>query len=1354
MVIETDADRIRSPRALFAQRFAELYAAAGNPTLRRVATAAENRMRAAQGNRPGGASAQRISDWKAGRNVPARFESLLPVVLTLTDLARRSGHPLTRQLADPKEWQRLWQEATTWTPEEEAEAACPYPGLIAFGGDNRDLFFGRARATAELTGLVREATGPVVVIGASGAGKSSLLAAGLIPALADWETALFTPGAHPLAALRTAVTESARAEPDSTATFDLTGPGSATSSDPTEPDADLLPAQALAARADGKRRLLVIDQAEELFTACADDRDREAFLTLLNTCASRTDDPVAVVLALRADFYAHCLNHLVLQDALEHRSFLLGPMRTEELAQAVSGPARAVGLELESGLEELVVTELCGAGDHHDRRTYDPGALPLLSHVMAATWQYREGRRLTVSGYRKAGGVVGSVAETAEYAWNELSPDQRTAARELLLGLVTVTRDARDTRRPGIRADLLFRAANTEAATAALELLAATRLVTLDAETVTLTHEIVLTAWPRLRTWIDEDRVGYLVRQRLESDAAEWAAHDRDSALLYRGTRLHNALHHVDPLPVGPLAHEFLTAANTARRRSRIRSRRITGILALLGVGLLVVGFGAYNQNRLADQRRDDKIFAAILAEADQVRSVDPSLAAQLDLVAWRMRPDDTTARSQLLQTQNQPLVTVTPMHAQAVNKIIYRRDGGLLGSMSYDGTLRLSDTTDPRHPKPLGRPLEDIGDFAFSPDGAVLATAPAVKATAHDIMLWDISVPSAPRRLANLAGLPQYRTARVSFAPRGHILATITANQLTLWNVTDPAAPVMGAGRATGPGDDFAGDLRFSPDGRLLTLIHNPPFAENPRTDTSTVQLWAVSNPADPALLTAAVTDPGAVRGVDFSPDGTLLAIGSGNGAMRPVGDNDATVQLWNVSDPAHPHRTATFDTALGDSLWALSFSPDGRVLAASSSRSAELWNVTDPANPTPGGSSLSTNPGLCRYSGSTSSPCSGGPRSLAFTPGGDTIAAGSWAGEIKVWSLPPAVLTEHAAWTNPPVFDGSGNRMATMSSDGRIALWDTGGGRTPRLIGEYRTTAGFGHVTLSPDGDTLLLGSDYEYPNSPRLLDVSDPAHIRPLGEWNLPVARYTGIAISPEWRLVAAVGEDKLLRLWDISDRTRPRPVGTPVPMTTTYTGLSFGPDGKSMILRESFSDGDKQDIAVTLWDITDPTRLHRVAELAHKPSSQGMFAVITHDLRTMVVTTNESVQSWDIGNPAHPVPLGEPVAAHGLSVRDIEFSSDDRTMITSGEDGGIQLWDLTDRARPKRTVTLADPSQHVWNITLSPDDRTVAAGARDGVLRLWDLDEHHAADRICAVTASLWTRELWHRYLPQLAYRPPC
>ncbi|GAB4583318.1 WD40 repeat domain-containing protein [Nocardia sp. IFM 10818] len=1385
----TTGEQTRSPRALFTNRFTELYEAAGNPTLRRVAAAAETRMRAAQGTRPGGASAQRISDWKAGRNVPARFESLLPVVLTLVDLARKSGHPLTRELAEPREWQRLWHAATTWTPEDDDEAACPYLGLNSYRRENRDLFFGRTRPTAELTALVREATGVLVVVGASGAGKSSLLAAGLAPAFAEWEVIAFTPGKHPLQALRDAsastsdpftpqldTTTKQLAHPAPTSTSQPADrpqrptinpePDSKNSGPPTQRDG-AVPERAVAApptptdtalaalspRPDRPRRLLIIDQFEELFTTCDSERDREDFLTVLDRCATRTDDPIAVVIALRADFYAHCLNYLILQDALEHRSYLLGPMRMDELAQAISGPARAVGLELEPGLEELVITELCGAGDHHGRRTYDPGALPLLSHVMAATWQHREGRRLTTSGYRKAGGVVGSVAETAEYAWNELSPTQQTAAKEILLGLVTAGQDSKDTRRTAQRPELLRRAADPEDATAALELLARTRLVTLDADAVTLTHEIVLTAWPRLRTWIDEDRVGYLVRQRLETDAAEWAAQDRDSSLLYRGTRLQNALENAEPPPVGDLARDFLAASKTARDRTRRRSSRTKLILALLAVVVVSLGFAAYTQTRLAQQQREDKNFAAVLAAADRLRHTDPSLAAQLYLVAQRLRPHDEEVGTRLLRTQDMPLMRANPGHAAEISHLAYRADG-VLASIDSANELRLWNVTDPYRPQQLGVPISGVKYVALSPDGSLMATG----AYKTDTRIWDVRDPAAPRELGVLAAQDSWGLVQVAFVGDGRTLATMTPTRLTLWNLSNPGQPVPG------PPHQFhwaettsALSPRFaaSPDGRLLAAVH----ADNAGGNLSNhrVELFEIGENTSPKAISRLVGNGASISTLMFSPDSKTLAVGI-TGDMQRFNTGKGLVELWDIATPVRPRKLGTpLDTGFPYTN-SLAFDPSGRVLAVAGSEGVSLWSVVEPESPTLMTNELSVSTSACG-DGETAYPCAAFSTAAVFTSDGRTLLAGGGGGEIRSWSLAPSTLTGHAGSMAVPVFDASGDRMATQSADGRITVWDTRNLQTPDRIGEYRLPPGSYRTTLSPDGRALLVITANRT-GLALILNLSDPAHIRPLAEWSLPRDRWGEAQISPDWQLLAAIAEDDTLLLWDISDRTRPAPIETGLKFsspTSPDTDLSFGSDSRTLFAQQwDWASGTECTLVVSQWDLTNPASPRKQGELLRLSGFERPGRVVfSPDQRTMLLINHETVQSWDISDPTRAIALGDPISLHARGVLSLAFTPDARTLMTSDLGGTVQLWDFSDRAAPERIgAPLLEP-ENSWTVTFHPSGRSAAGSSSSaGAIRLWDLDEQHAVDRICAITGTMWTEERWRRYLPQLPFDPPC
>ncbi|MFD0365847.1 NACHT and WD repeat domain-containing protein [Nocardia sp. GCM10030253] len=1333
-----DRGEIRSPRALFTQRFTDLYAAAGNPTLRRVAAAADARMRAARGNSASPASAQRISDWKTGRNVPARFESLLPVVLTLIDLAKKSGKP-TSALFDLPEWQRLWQASISWTAEDEDDTACPYPGLKSYRRQDKDRFFGRTRSTAELTELVRDtsdiAGGIVTLIGASGAGKSSLLAAGLVPTLTQpphkWSAVIMTPGATPLAALAKAVAaENARTaeQPDLEQTPSPTAA------------LDLWPAE--------QHRLLIVDQFEELFTTCSDEHERDAFLSLVETCATRKNNPVAVVIALRADFYAHCLDYPVLQESLERRSYLLGPMRIDELAQAITGPTEPASLKLESGLEELVITELCGLGDHANRQSYDPGALPLLSHVMAATWQHREGRRLTVAGYRKAGGVVGSVAATAEQAWSELSDAQQTMAKELLLGLVTVGHDSHDTRRTASRPELLQRVADNDAATTALELLAHTRLITLDADSVYFSHEIVLTAWPRLRAWIDEDRVGYLVRQRLESDAVEWDTAGRDSSLLYRGTRLETALGNADP-PGGP-ARSFLDASRAARTTSRRRSSAAKVGLALLGVVLLVLGIAAYAQTQFGEQQRDDKHLAIVLNEADRLQSTDPSLAAQLYLVANQIRPHDPNVRARLLRTQSMALAASLVGHTQAIRQVAYRKDGKVLASVGADNTVRLWDTVDYRE---LGQAFDDgagsIESVTISSDGLTMVTAVTTGAP----RLWDISQPVAPKLIGSLP--TNDKVSRVVFGPTGRTMATMARSQhVTLWDLGNRAEPKPGPVLPVPPGHQVS-SLAFSPDGRLVGVGSSNKHA-NSVDQRAEVHLWNVAEGSAPTAIEPFIhADASGAEEIAFSADGSLLAV-AGNPSPRIGG----VVQLWDIKRSNEPRpRGQPFEATGNLGIRALAFSPNGPILATGGFEDAKLWNLVNPTAPALlGGAGLSVSPTVCRYVKTIEMPCAGGPSTLDFSPDGRGLATGASDGKVRLWSLPQFIARDAQIFSEP-LFSDDGKRMVTCDGS-RIDIWDTRNPRDPRRIGQLEL--GFtpsGGPKLSPDGLTLVVWQSGSEPI--RIFDLSDPAKARPAGEFPLPRDPYSDLYFSPDWRLLLTrtgggwADNGGLVDIWDVSNLWQPIRLSSRISLGNVLIDMTFGPDGRTVVAWAVYPDENGRIPPIKLWDITNPAQPIRRGDLPNLPQGPVVGLLFHPDKHRMIALGYQAMQSLDISDPAKAVVIADPIAVDNLDISSFDLDPYGRTVVTSGENASVRLWDFSAPARPKPMgPSVVPPGIDYSNLRFTPDGEHLSGTADDGTLRFLDLDEQHAIDRVCNTTRGLLTPELWRQHLPELSYRPPC
>ncbi|MGV9820355.1 NACHT and WD repeat domain-containing protein [Nocardia xishanensis] len=1317
----------RSPRAIFAERFADLYAAAGNPTLRRVAAQAENRMRAAAAANP--ASAQRISDWKAGRNVPARFESLLPVVLTLIDLAKKRGAALPAKLADPQEWKRLWTASNSWTPDDADDSACPYLGLQSYRNTDSDIFFGRQRATEELTELVldtaRDGGGIVTLIGASGAGKSSLLAAGLSPEVArrqgNWHTVTVTPGAHPLDALAKVL---GAQEKNAAGTDAVEAPGAdrAAATWPT----------------DGSR-LLIIDQFEELFTVCADEQERDEFLALLDRHATQTDR-VAVVLALRADFYARFLDYPVLQESLEKRSYLLGPMRVDELTEAITGPAERAGLKLEPGLDELVVTELCGLGDHRTRQSYDPGALPLLSHVMAATWQHREGRKLTIAGYRAAGGVVGSVAATAEQAWSELSDPQQSAAKDVLLGLVTVARDSRDTRRIAARPALQQRSADPLSAAAALELLARTRLVTLDADSVFLTHEIVLDAWPRLRAWIDENRVGYLVRQRVEADAVEWDSTGRDPALLYRGSRLEAALEHA--AVADGVVRDFLDASRASRGRTRRRGTLTRIGLALAGVVLLVFGLTAYTQTQFGQRQREEKDFAAVMTEAERTRGIDPSLSAQLYLVAERMRPGDATVSTHLLGTQDQPLATTVPAHVNGYAEVTRQPGGALLASIDNEGVTFLWDNSNAQHPRKLVQLPGKISRAVFSVSRRVMATSGD-----EGTRLWDITEHNAPRVLAELPSAAAGPDANISFSADGNILAATNAETVTLWNVSDPGRPRAGAILPTA--HNVSARVRFSPTEPVLAVLMNNQLPNE--LPTGRIQLWKVDGldhavPLGPPIEATAAL----VADMDFSSDGRILATGYGDGSLRPTGQvSRGTVQLWRIERDAPPTPLGAPVTVSDSALWAVAFSPAGPILAVATSEQATLWNIADPDRPALIDEPLITSPITCRFSNGIAMPCRGGPTSLAFGPDGRTLTAGGWDGNLRVWSLPPGLVPGALEKTSFARLT-AGHRAIVAADADTSEIWDTSDPLRWRLLGRFTHRSGDYVAAVSPDGAGLATAL---YGRSLNMYDISDPADVRLRSDWATTLASADNYAIRPDWR-IAVTSHDESLRVWSLEDRGHPTPLGEKIPLPEVGA-VQFSSDGSILAVRTRAREDGALRQPITLWDLTDPLRPAPLGDELPEIASSINTVEFAPDGQTMILVNNQMMQLWDIGDRTRIRPISAPFVANSLSVRRISLSPDSHRAVITGEDGRITLWDFSDRTRPRQIgdpLTLPREGDDDWTAQFLPHGNHLVISG--GGLRVWDLDVSRSIDRICDVTGSLLTEDLWQRHLPQLPYRPPC
>ncbi|MFE7561346.1 helix-turn-helix domain-containing protein, partial [Kitasatospora sp. NPDC057500] len=778
------------------------------------------------------------------------------------DLLRAEG--ALRRLLDPVGGERP-------EPPGEDDAPCPYPGSEAFGPHQARWFAGRDGATAALLERLAERAGrgPLALVGPSGAGKSSLLLAGLVPALRagalhggtpasgtpasgaptsgggpPWQVAVCTPTVHPMAALRTAL----RATPAT--------------------DAGLA---------------LIVDRFEETFTLCSDERQRRAFIRTLSGFASARPDTL-VVLGLRADFRERCLDHPELVPVIGHGLFALGPMTAAELREAVTRPAAEAGLRLEPGLVELLLRDLGapdGTRDGSDAPDVDngpggaPGVLPLLAHALLATWQQRTDRTLTVDGYLRTGGVHGAVAASAERVYAGLGPEEREQARLLLLRLVRVGPEGVERHRPVPRTELLepLPGAPTEDgrpdARPVVEALVRAGLLTVDRDTVAITHEALLRTWPRPGRWVHADHAGLLIRRRVAEAAAEWEREGRDPAGLYRGSRLAAAWQWArDPVRPADLTgpqDAFLRAGRaqeehrrrTARRRAR-RERRLFATLAGLLVVALSVAALAHRQRTAALGQGRTGASRALAAESARLAVGHPEASMLLADRAFGLAPTPE-ARGALLSTQAQPFAGRLTGHTGAVNSCAISPDARLLATASTDGTVRLWSLPDRRPAATLTGHNSPVRAVAFGPDGRLLASA----GSDGTVRLWDVAQRRPPVVLRGHVG----PVRAVAFGADGRTVVSGGADgTVRVWSAAGwdaaPTAERGGAGssrtdratdRATEPGTDrglgrTGGHPSARPRADSRPSRADPTAAPAPDSAGSTIA--PEEPPADPRLL------------------------------------------------------------------------------------------------------------------------------------------------------------------------------------------------------------------------------------------------------------------------------------------------------------------------------------------------------------------------------------------------------------------------------------------------------------------------------------------------------------------------
>ncbi|MEU1606393.1 nSTAND1 domain-containing NTPase [Micromonospora matsumotoense] len=1203
-----------------------------------------------------------IGDWFAGRGLPSLASKDL-LVQVLTACGVESPEELAPWLAG---WRRARAAAVRRSTGPE-----PYRGLSPYQAEDAGWFFGRTALTTALLGRLADlppGRAVLLAVGVSGAGKSSLLRAGLIPRVRtggighepNWEIVLCTPGVDPLVGL----------------------------ADVTETDAE-------------GRLLIVVDQFEELFTVCDDEMRRQAFVDRLFELAAGPRGAV-VVIGLRADFYAEALRFPALLATARHRQLTIGPMTEEELRDVIVEPARRARAQVEQGLVEVLLRDIPPGS----------GSLPLLSHALLATWS-RGGGRMTIGDYRRIGGIAGAVSETAESVFASLTRPQQELARRLFLRLVHVAPETADTRRRVTPAELVDLDRGEGELAVVLEKYVAQRLITTATDTVEISHEALVSAWPRLRGWLDGNRSGLVIAWQLHVTALGWQADGRDPGQLYQGSRLAAAqawAGSADADLTVP-AVEFLAAS---RRHARRRTRRMTQIVTVLATltALTVVLAGvaldqrtdAERARREAVGQRNEAVSRLIAGRADKLRDSDVSLAMQLSLAAYRTAPT-VEARSSLLDASTVPRSTRLLPFTGSAQAVAYSPDGRLLAAGGVDRTVRLW-STGPGHAVPItvGDPLpgvdEEIFGLAFDRRGSMLAAG----GSGGTIRRWDVRDPARPVLLPPLPEPTRATVYSLSFSADGDVLAAGDADgRVRRWDVSAAAQPVQ-LPTLAGPGP-AAQAVAFHPARPLLAVAGADGF----------VRLWEAS---DRRRSTTVTVGGGKILSVAFSPDGRTLAAGSA----------EKTVRLFDLTDVRHPRPLGAPLTGPNSWINAVAFSPDGRSLAGGSSdNTVTVWEVDS-------GRTVGVLP--------QPSPVTG----VSFTPDGETIATSSTDGTVRLWQTPPGpVLTGPQDAVFSIAYSPDGTRLAVASRDETVRFWDVSRPTAPKSLGSpLRSPVGdafSGTMAFGPGGRLLAVGTRTGRVQVWALPERGRPSLVRTLVSGS---ALVQSVAFSTDGGLLAAGGDNHRITLWDGSGRRiGSRQIGATIVLTVT-----FSPDGR--LLASAGSDG-----VVRLWDVTgggDPTPVGQPLIGFH---SYAYSVAFSPDGRILAAASADStVRLWDVSVPATPLPIGAPLTGPAGYAYMVAFHPGNRQLAVAATDGTVWLWDLGDRARPTATAVLSRATDAVYAVAFSPDGRTLAATGSDHVTRLADIDVDRVAGWVCATSGVPISREEWHRYVPGVRYQPPC
>lgn len=1175
----------------------------------------------------------------------------------------------------------------------------PYKGLRAFQEADASDFFGREDLTNHLIEQLHATSSQassapqamskaslyrfLAVVGPSGSGKSSVVRAGVVPALRHgalpgsekWFIAQMIPGTNPLEELDQALLAVATTPPPDLIQLIM------------QDEYGLLRAVNRILPRDPQTELvLVIDQFEEIFTLLEDESIRTHLLKSLRVAVLSSDSRMRLIITMRADFYDRPLLYPGFSQLMRQRTEVVIPLTPEELERAIVKPIQRIGVTPEP---ELVATIIEDVGQQ-------PGTLPLLQYALTELFERRTGRILTLDIYKQSGGVLGSLARRADELYQQLNEQEREATRQLFLRLVTLGEGTQDTRRRIVQTEL-HELTHSQAPTTnqqestysplehVIEAFSKYRLLTLDHDpttrspTIEVAHEALIQTWEQLRSWLNTSREHLRIQRRLQATTVEWFNTNKDPSFLATGARLiqFETLLTESDLALSQREHQYLQASIAERTRQeaiekqRLEQERLLKEQAIAQKKLAVAQWFAAEAKNLM-QSYEDPTLIALLA----IRSITSAYTSSGDTAllmaatlaypsrifvnhtnkvrAVAFSPDgtqaltggeDNTARLWNIRTGSQVMVCMG--HEDWVNQVAFSPNGQFVLTASFDHTARLWNRHTGQVVQCLRGHTKQVHSIAFSPDGKYIITGSSDMTT----RLWDTYTGNQIRAFTG----HEDEIFSVAFSPGGkYIITGYKGAEVWMWE-TATAKPIRRFRGHTGTVYAVA----FSPDRKTILT----------GSGDTTARLWDIRTGEE---LQSFETHTTQVRDVAFAPDGRHILTGS----------LDRTVRLWNMHTGKEQrifHAGVTYSVA---------FAPDGlSILTGSSDQVARLWDIQSRAGPP-------------QFVGHTDKV-----DHATFLPDGEHIVTGAFDRTAMLWNVRTGehihTFTGHTGEILEMALSQDGNMLATASADRTARLWDMCAGTQRIVLQGHEDTVW--SIAIAPDARTIITGS---LDKTAYLWDAATGHVLHVLSGHEGTV---WDVAFSPDGKYVLTGSADHTARLWEVA-------TGRQIHVLTGHTDaiweVRFSPDG-TLALTAS------DDRTARLWNIQQGHALHILTD----HTDRVYAAEFSPDGHYVVTTDHLTAQLWDVATGQQR----RVFTGHSDEVFSAVFSPDGKYILTGSMDNTARLWDSHTGKALRR---YSGHKNILSQVAFSPDGQYILTASADHTARLWYVDYHQAVRHLCS------------------------